>query len=74
METVRGTGICTMRVQKKHGGVTHHIEKGIAKEYRGRKSVLTIANDKRPRTSPLFDAHTEQRVFSLENKEIVFWV
>ena len=38
------------------------------------KPVLNITNEKRPRTSPLFNAHTKQRVFSLENVEIVFWV
>ena len=35
--TVHGTDICAKRAQKKHGGVTHHIDKGNDKDYRGRK-------------------------------------
>ena len=37
---------------EKHGGVTHDIEKGNEKDYRGRRSVLIIKNEKRPKLRP----------------------
>ena len=58
-----------MRVQKKHGGVTHHINKGIAKEYRGSKPVLNITNEKRPKARPQTDIHTKTKGILLREME-----
>ena len=46
---------------EKHGGVTHHINKGNDKDYRGRISVLNITNEKRPKIRPSSSGHTKTK-------------
>ena len=47
---------------EKHGGVTHHIDKGIDKEYRGRKNPFLTSRMKNVQeTRPQTGVHTKTK-------------